>query len=161
MEPAAPDNVVPLRPVPRRSRFAQWPIIVVLAGVGIAMLLIALDYFRRGSIVLSASVLIAAFLRLLLPESEAGLLAVRSRRIDVITLLVLGVGLTIFTFWGAGPELSRRSGRVRGFAGFAGSRVRGAGRRGPGAGRSRPPPHATAPRASPGCCGRGSSTCSR
>ncbi len=104
MEPAAHDNVVPIRTAPRRSRFAQWPITLVLAGVGLAMAMIALDYFRRGSIVLSASVLLAAFLRLLLPDSEAGLLAVRSRRVDVATLLVLGVGLTIFTFWVPAPS---------------------------------------------------------
>ena len=104
MEPGAPDNVVPLRPSSRRGFWAQWPTIVVLSGVGVAMLLIGLDYFRRGSIVLSASVLLAAFLRMLLPESDAGLLAVRSRRVDVVTLLVLVVGLTIFTFWVPAPS---------------------------------------------------------
>jgi hypothetical protein len=104
MEPGAPDNVVPLRPAQRRSPWAQWPIIVVLAGVGVAMLLIGLDYFRRGSIVLSASVLVAAFLRIFLSDEDAGLLAVRSRRVDVVTLLVLGIGLTIFTFWVPAPS---------------------------------------------------------
>ena len=95
-------RAVPLRR--RRSWFAQWPITLVLIGVGIAMALIAMDYFRRGSIVLSASVLLAAFLRLLLPESDAGMLVVRSRRIDVTILAVLGVGLTIFTFWVPAPS---------------------------------------------------------
>lgn len=99
-----PDNVVPLRRSTRRPVFAQWPITLVLLGVAVAMVLIALDAFRRGSIVLSASVLLAAFLRMLLPESEAGLLVVRSRRIDVATLLVLGIGLTIFTFWVPPPS---------------------------------------------------------
>jgi hypothetical protein len=68
------------------------------------MSLIALDFFRRGSVILSASVLLAAFLRLMLPDSEAGMLAVRSRRVDVATLLVLGVGLTVFTFWVPAPS---------------------------------------------------------
>lgn len=104
MEPGAPDNVVPLRPAAKRNPFAQWPIVLVLTGVAIAMVMIALDYFRRGSIVLSASVLLAAFLRLLLPEDDAGLLVVRSRRVDVVTLLVLGIGLTIFTFWVPAPS---------------------------------------------------------
>ena len=99
-----PDNVVPLRPAARRGLFAQWPITLVLTGVSIAMVLIALDYFRRGSIVLSASVLLAAFLRMFLPEADAGLLVVRSRRIDVAVLLVLGVGLTVFTFWVPAPS---------------------------------------------------------
>jgi hypothetical protein len=95
-------NVVRLRP--RRSWLAQWPITLVLIGVGIAMVLIAMDNFRRGSIVLSASVLLAAFLRLLLPDADAGMLVVRSRKVDVLTLAAMGVGLTIFTFWVPPPS---------------------------------------------------------
>jgi len=95
-------NVVRLRP--RRAWLAQWPITLVLSGVAVSMVLIAMDYFRRGSIVLSASVLLAAFLRLLLPDADAGMLVVRSRRVDVITLGVLGVGLTVFTFWVPPPS---------------------------------------------------------
>ena len=52
-------DVVPLRRPARRNWLSQWPITLVLIGVGIAMLLIAMDYFRRGSVVLSASVLLA------------------------------------------------------------------------------------------------------
>jgi len=77
---------------------------VVLAGVAVAMILIALDSFRRGSVVLSASVLLAAFLRLLLPDSDAGMLAVRSKKVDVATLGLLGVGITVFTFWVPPPS---------------------------------------------------------
>jgi hypothetical protein len=96
-------EVVPLRKS-RTGWIAQWPITLVLTGVAISMLMIAMDYFRRGSIVLSASVLLAAFLRLLLPDADAGMLVVRSRKVDVLTLGVLGVGLTIFTFWVPPPS---------------------------------------------------------
>jgi len=97
-------TVVPLRRPGRRAWLSEWPITLVLTGVAIAMIMIALDYFRRGSIVLSASVLLAAFLRLLLPDDDAGMLVVRSRKVDVLTLAVLGVGLTIFTFWVPAPS---------------------------------------------------------
>jgi hypothetical protein len=97
-------SVVPIRRAVRRNWFAQWPITLVLIGVGIAMVLIAMDYFRRGSIVLSASVLLAAFLRLLLPDADAGMLVVRSRRVDVLILGVLGIGLSVFTFWVPAPS---------------------------------------------------------
>jgi Protein of unknown function (DUF3017) len=97
-------TVVPIRPAARRNWLVQWPITLVLIGVAIAMAMIAMDYFRRGSIVLSASVLLAAFLRLLLPDADAGMLVVRSRKVDVLTLAVLGVGLTIFTFWVPPPS---------------------------------------------------------
>jgi len=90
---------------PRRPwLLAEWPITIVLIGITVALLMIAMDHFRRGSIVLSASVVLAAFLRLLLPGQEAGMLAVRSRRIDVAVLGGLGVGLSLFTFWVPPPN---------------------------------------------------------
>jgi hypothetical protein len=99
-----PADVVPLRAARRPWWVAQWPIILVLLGVAVAMVLIAMDYFRRGAVVLSGSVLLAAFLRLLLPERDAGMLVVRSRKVDVVVLAVLGIGLTIFTFWVPAPS---------------------------------------------------------
>jgi multisubunit Na+/H+ antiporter MnhB subunit len=76
----------------------------VLTGVGIALTLVAMDYFRRGSVVLAGSVLLAAFLRLFLPDREAGLLVVRSRKIDVAVLGVLGALLALFAFWVPPPR---------------------------------------------------------
>lgn len=91
--------------VPRRAwLLAEWPITIVLIGITVALLMIAMDHFRRGSIVLSASVMLAAFLRLLLPGQEAGMLAVRSRRIDVAVLGGLAIGLSIFTYWVPPPN---------------------------------------------------------
>lgn len=98
------DNVVELRRSRTPALLRQWPITIVLIGVGVAMVFIALDSFRRGSIVLSASVLLAAFLRLLLPDDDAGMLAVRSKRVDVITLGLLGIAITVFTFWVPAPS---------------------------------------------------------
>lgn len=95
------DNVRDLR---ARRWWRQWPIIVVLLGVVIALGLVTLDYFRRGSIVLAGSVLLAAFLRLLLPDREAGLLVVRSRKVDVLILGTLGALLAVFAFWVPPPR---------------------------------------------------------
>ena len=96
--------VVPLHGRRRRNWLAQWPITLVLIGIGIALVMIGMDYFRRGCVVLSAAVLLAAFLRLLLPDSEAGWLVVRPRKIDVAVLFTLGIGLSIFTFWVPAPS---------------------------------------------------------
>jgi Protein of unknown function (DUF3017) len=98
------DNVIPLRRSRPGAWLREWPITLVLAGVALAMILIALDSFRRGSVVLSASVLLAAFLRLLLPDDDAGMLAVRTKKVDVITLGLLGIGVTVFTFWVPPPS---------------------------------------------------------
>ncbi|TAK71343.1 MAG: DUF3017 domain-containing protein [Actinomycetota bacterium] len=63
-----------------------------------ALGILTLDHFRRGALLLSASVWLAFFLRLLLPSRDAGLLAVRSRHVDLAVLGVLAGLLTVLTF---------------------------------------------------------------
>ncbi|MDE0974408.1 MAG: DUF3017 domain-containing protein [Candidatus Nanopelagicales bacterium] len=87
-----------------RSRFREWPISLVLLGIALSMVFVATEHFRRGSLVLAVSVVLATFLRLFLPENQAGMLAVRSRSVDVAVLAVLGVGLAIFAFWVPAPN---------------------------------------------------------
>ncbi len=87
-----------------RSRFREWPISLVMLGIGLSMIFVATDHFRRGSLVLAVSVVLAIFLRLFLPENQAGMLAVRSKSVDVAILTVLGVGLTIFALWVPAPN---------------------------------------------------------
>ena len=91
-------------PIRRRRPLAQWPLGIVLLGVCAALVLIGTDQFRRGSIVLSGSVVLAMFLRLLLPERDAGMLANRTRRLDVSILGCIGLALTVFTFWVPPPN---------------------------------------------------------
>lgn len=87
----------------RRVSLAQWPITLVLVGVALSLVVVAFVSFRRGSIMLSAFVTLAVFLRLLLPEDEAGWLVVRSKRTDVLVLGVLALGLTVMSFWVPNP----------------------------------------------------------
>lgn len=88
----------------RRWWIRQWPITLVLALVGLSLVMIATDHFRRGSVLLAASVILAFFLRMMLPGREAGFLVVRSRRVDVIVLGILGIGLGIFSLWVPAPS---------------------------------------------------------
>ena len=87
-----------------RSRFREWPISLVLLGIALSMIFVANDHFRRGSLVLAVSVVLAAFLRLFLPENQAGMLAVRSKSVDVAILAVLGMGSAIFALWVPAPN---------------------------------------------------------
>ena len=87
-----------------RSRFREWPISLVLLGIALSTIFVATDHFRRGSLVLAVSVVLAAFLRLFLPENQAGMLAVRSKSVDVAILAVLGVGSAIFALWVPAPN---------------------------------------------------------
>jgi Protein of unknown function (DUF3017) len=94
-------------PTPETARHAQrsrrslplpreWPITLILLGVVASLLVVALNHFRRGTVLLALFVLLAGALRLVLPAREAGLLAVRSRVIDVLTLSGLGAALLFF-----------------------------------------------------------------
>jgi hypothetical protein len=88
----------------RGATLRQWPIALVLVGVAAALVLVALNSFRLGAVLLAASVLLAAFLRLLLPDEDAGLLVVRSKRVDVSLLIVMGVALSVLAFWVPEPR---------------------------------------------------------
>ena len=85
---------------PRRRRWwSQWPIAVVLVAVGASLLVVALDRFRVGSLMLAASLVLAFVLRLILPADRAGMLAVRSKRVDLMVLGTLGGALVVFALW--------------------------------------------------------------
>jgi hypothetical protein len=71
----------------------QWPLFVVLLAVGAGLVLITLEQWRRGLVVIGLAMLGAALLRLLLPLPRVGFLAVRSRVIDVT--LTAGAGLAV------------------------------------------------------------------
>jgi amino acid transporter len=70
----------------------QWPILTVYLGVLIALIFVD---FRSGAVLLSLNVLLAFLLRLRLPDSKAGWLRIRRRRIDLTVLVTLGILLLI------------------------------------------------------------------
>jgi hypothetical protein len=74
----------------------QWPLMLVLVGLVGSLIVVADDHFRRGSVLFAAFVVLAFFLRLFLPEKEAGWLAVRGKGIDLLCLGFLGIGLSVF-----------------------------------------------------------------
>ncbi|MFI9625410.1 DUF3017 domain-containing protein [Streptomyces sp. NPDC052042] len=75
-------------PAPAR----QWPLLSVLCVAGLGLLIVAVDpfaqAFRIGTILIGASLLGGAVLRLVVPS--VGMLAVRSRFTDLVTYGVLG-----------------------------------------------------------------------
>jgi hypothetical protein len=73
----------------------QWPILSVYLGILAALIVVVYVDFRFGAILLSLSVLLAFLLRLRLPDSAAGLLKIRRRRVDLTVLATLGTFLLI------------------------------------------------------------------
>lgn len=78
-----------------RRAVAQWPIVVPLCGVVAGLAFAMLVAWRPGAGIVGASVALAALLRLLLPDRDAGLLHVRDRRFDVVALTVLAIGIVV------------------------------------------------------------------
>jgi len=74
----------------------NWSFLMVCTGVCLGLgVVIGLHRFRRGTLLIAASVILGAWLRALLPGSRCGLLKVRGRAFDVATMLVLGVALVV------------------------------------------------------------------
>lgn len=68
---------------------------MVGGGVGLGLVWVALHHFKRGSVLMGAALVLGAVLRLLLPEERAGLLVVRGRVFDTVTLASLGVLIAV------------------------------------------------------------------
>jgi hypothetical protein len=73
----------------------QLPLLAVLVTVGIGLLLVTVEHWRWGLVVIGLALVGAALLRLLLPVRRVGFLAVRSRPIDVVLLAGTGLALTV------------------------------------------------------------------
>src|SRR3954454_16756164 len=73
----------------------QLPLLAVLIAVGVGLLLVTFEHWRRGLVVVGLALVGAALLRLLLPVRPGKVLAVRNRPVDVALLTVAGFALTI------------------------------------------------------------------
>ena len=79
------------RPLPARRLWHEWPLALVLVCSLVSFGILVTRDFRWGAVSFGASLLLAMVLRLVLGDSRAGLLTVRSRVLDVLTLGALGV----------------------------------------------------------------------
>jgi hypothetical protein len=94
-------NVTP-REFARKVFAVQWPIWSVGAVFIAAFALVAVGYWRRGALVMAIAVGFAAALRLVLADDRAGLLAVRSRAIDVVTTATVSA-VMLYIAWTIDP----------------------------------------------------------
>ncbi|WP_433800348.1 DUF3017 domain-containing protein [Actinomycetospora sp. CA-084318] len=87
---------------------AQAPLAAVLGVVVIAFVRIGLQHWRDGTTILGIALLLAAVLRVALPDRTAGLLAVRPRRTDVVTYAVFGLVVIALSLTITGGPLASR-----------------------------------------------------
>ncbi|MBB5119589.1 DUF3017 domain-containing protein [Streptomyces eurocidicus] len=78
-------------PAPAR----QWPLLTVLGVTGVGLLVVSLDAFRVGTLLIGLAMIGGAVLRWALPS--VGMLAVRSRFTDMITYGGLGVAILLLS----------------------------------------------------------------
>ncbi|KNB51579.1 DUF3017 domain-containing protein [Streptomyces caatingaensis] len=76
-------------PAPAR----QWPLLAVLGLTGVGLLVVALDGFRIGTMLIGIALIGGAVLRWALPS--VGMLAVRSRFTDMFTYGGLGLAILL------------------------------------------------------------------
>ncbi|MGH3560808.1 MAG: DUF3017 domain-containing protein [Mycobacterium sp.] len=77
----------------RRVVTDQWPILGVGLIFAAAFVLAGLNFWRRGALLIGIGVGAAAVLRLVLSDDRAGLLAVRSKRLDFATMATVGAAM--------------------------------------------------------------------
>lgn len=74
-----------------RSRLpVHAPLAIVFAVVAVGMLRVLTQHWREGAALLGGALLLAALLRVLLPPERVGLLAIRSRPVDVLCYAAFG-----------------------------------------------------------------------
>ena len=79
---------------PQRRRhpvLVHLPFGLVLAVVLLGLLRILLYHWRQGTVLIGAALIMAAALRALLRDEQAGLIAIRGRGVDVLTYAGFGV----------------------------------------------------------------------
>jgi len=100
-EPEVPADVPPESAEPPGRRYPSTIggacYLLVLAAATVGLAITARGSWRLGVRWIAVSLLVAAVLRLLLPEQDAGMLAVRRRSVDVLLLAVVGVVLIVLS----------------------------------------------------------------
>jgi hypothetical protein len=79
---------------------APVPFAVVMLIVTIGIVRIVMYHWRQGTVLIGVALLVAAVIRILLSDQRAGLLAVRSRKVDFLLYggfggMILFIALTI------------------------------------------------------------------
>jgi hypothetical protein len=78
---------------PHRRRhpvLAHLPFAMVMAVVALGLLRIVLYHWRQGTVLIGVALFLAAGLRALLRDDQAGLIMIRGRGVDVLTYSAFG-----------------------------------------------------------------------
>lgn len=75
----------------------EWALGLVLVVLAVGLLTVAFGYWRRGAECVGVAVILAMMLRLVLPTHAVGMLAVRGRIFDAVTMLLIGGAVIVLS----------------------------------------------------------------
>ncbi|MDN5717814.1 MAG: DUF3017 domain-containing protein [Janibacter sp.] len=90
------DAPAQVRPALDSRPLAAWW--VIFAGLAVGLAFVLTDHMLRATVSVGAALLLASVLRVALPGSKAGGIAVRGPLVDVVMLVVLGVAVLVSGF---------------------------------------------------------------
>ncbi|MBS2961734.1 DUF3017 domain-containing protein [Actinocrinis puniceicyclus] len=82
-----------------RAVAVEWPFSVVFATATIAVIIVSFGALKHGLVLLASALLLGSVLRFVLSPARAGLLAVRRRGVDVVTMALLGALLLLLALF--------------------------------------------------------------
>ncbi|MBB4962997.1 DUF3017 domain-containing protein [Saccharothrix violaceirubra] len=91
----------------RTAASRHLPFGLVLAVVVLGLVRIGQYYWREGVVLIGLALLIAAVLRLLVSDEQAGLIAVRGRGIDALLYSGLGIAVIVVAMTIIGGPFNR------------------------------------------------------
>jgi hypothetical protein len=82
-----------------RALAVEWPFAIVFTTAAVAVIVVSLGALKHGMTILAAALLLGSALRFVLSPARAGLLAVRRRGVDVVTMALLGALLLLLALF--------------------------------------------------------------
>ncbi|TWP44915.1 DUF3017 domain-containing protein [Lentzea tibetensis] len=83
------------------------PFALVLGVTLLGLLRIVMYYWREGAVLIGIALLLAALLRMLVTDEQAGLIAIRSRAVDALLYSAFGITVIIVAITITGGPLTR------------------------------------------------------
>lgn len=84
------------------------PVVLVFLLAGVGLLRISTANWREGVVLITGSLLVAAALRMVLPDDRVGVLAIRSRTVDVLSYVAFGLAVAFLGLTVTGDRLTFR-----------------------------------------------------
>jgi hypothetical protein len=91
----------------RSAAGRHFPFAIVIGVTLMGLLRVVQYHWRQGAVLIGVALLIAALLRVLVTDEQAGLIAIRSRAVDALLYSAFGLTVIVTAITITGGPLSR------------------------------------------------------